>query len=307
MELVSIVTMTYKSFKGLRKTMDSVLSQDYPRVEYIIADDGSPDFDARKVQDYILKHKGENVENVIVFRNEENVGTVKNLNRAYQMASGSVVMPLSCGDFFLEKDVVSRIMRRFSGMEINALVTRRVAIDQSAGKTYYIPDTRSAEKLIRMESDHVKQYRSYITNRLYDAASGSVLSIRRSRLEEMGWFDESYRLLEDSPFFLKFLREEPVHCAMDITGIGYPLTGVSGKVKNPLLVEDDIRVILVEKQKGKELLDPLTGAWVQNEYERTAADTMKGKLAACVRHPAGFAMYAGGEVLRRIRDRIISG
>ena len=41
---VTIFTPTYKRFDTLYKTIQSVLEQDYSNIEYIISDDGSPDF-----------------------------------------------------------------------------------------------------------------------------------------------------------------------------------------------------------------------------------------------------------------------
>src|SRR5436309_11238570 len=39
--LVSIVTPTYNQSSFLRETIESVLEQDYPRIEHIVIDDGS--------------------------------------------------------------------------------------------------------------------------------------------------------------------------------------------------------------------------------------------------------------------------
>ena len=48
--VVTIITMTYKSFSGLKNTVNSVLSQNYRNIEYIISDDGSDSFPKDDIQ-----------------------------------------------------------------------------------------------------------------------------------------------------------------------------------------------------------------------------------------------------------------
>ena len=40
---VSIITVTYNSEKSLQRSIDSVISQDYPNIEHILIDGGSTD------------------------------------------------------------------------------------------------------------------------------------------------------------------------------------------------------------------------------------------------------------------------
>ncbi len=41
--LVSIITPTYNRADLLPETIESILSQDYPQIEYLVLDDGSSD------------------------------------------------------------------------------------------------------------------------------------------------------------------------------------------------------------------------------------------------------------------------
>jgi glycosyltransferase involved in cell wall biosynthesis len=50
--LVTVVTPAFNHGHFIRATIESVLSQDYPNVEYIIMDGGSTDCTASVVKDY---------------------------------------------------------------------------------------------------------------------------------------------------------------------------------------------------------------------------------------------------------------
>ena len=78
--LVSCVVTCYKKVPYLIEAIDSVLMQDYPRIELLVTDDGTVDFPSEEISNYIEKKKGPGIERYVVFHHEVNVGTVKNMN-----------------------------------------------------------------------------------------------------------------------------------------------------------------------------------------------------------------------------------
>ena len=55
--LVSVGVLVYKNFHYIKDVINSILEQDYPNIELIISDDGSPDFCAKEIENYIYGHK----------------------------------------------------------------------------------------------------------------------------------------------------------------------------------------------------------------------------------------------------------
>lgn len=98
--LVTIVTPAYNQADYLADTIESVLAQDYPHLEYIVLDDGSTDstFDVLKA-----------FEGRIRYERHENMGQANTLNKGWSMAKGSLIGYLSSDDL-LEVGAISQLV-----------------------------------------------------------------------------------------------------------------------------------------------------------------------------------------------------
>ena len=93
--------------------IDSVLKQDYPNIELIIADDGSKDFNKEKVREYINKKKHNNIQNIIFTGKGKNVGTVKNTNQVLKVANGKYISFFAADDELSNSKVISNYVDSF--------------------------------------------------------------------------------------------------------------------------------------------------------------------------------------------------
>ena len=64
--LWSVLVFCYQNQNKLFGMLDSIFRQDYPRIQLIVSDDGSRDFDAEAVRSYIEENRGGNITDVIV-------------------------------------------------------------------------------------------------------------------------------------------------------------------------------------------------------------------------------------------------
>lgn len=87
--LVSIVTPAYNQAEYLSETIESVLAQDYPNVEYVVLDDGSTDATPEILKKY---------SNKIRWERHENMGQARTLNKGWEMSTGTIIGYLSSDD-----------------------------------------------------------------------------------------------------------------------------------------------------------------------------------------------------------------
>jgi len=283
--LVTIVTASYKKFDRIFDTIKSVIRQDYNNIEYIIADDGSPNFPQKEIEDYLRENASDL--DYKIYHSEVNKGTVKNLNHAFKNSKGDYVFPLSCGDEFFSNDVVCRIVDRFSTTNAKLIVTTRLFHNNYKPicllPHYY--DRNTIEKL----NTNQKQYEAFVTGRHYNFFSGSAMYYSRCILDEMDYFDEQYLLLEDAPFVAKYLQRYPFLYAFEIISIWYEYGGCStGVQKNSFLLKDQKRHIINNILSHSNIVTPKKEKIINFRIKYAECNSKLEKIKLFASHPITY-------------------
>ncbi|MEN6471864.1 MAG: glycosyltransferase [Clostridiaceae bacterium] len=226
--LVSCVILTYNHFEHLFQTLDSVFMQEYPNIELILLDDGSKDFPAESIKNYIEKRKGPNICGYKVRQQHLNVGTVKNLNTALRLACGEYIMDIGCGDCFYEPNTFSKVVNRLEVTGWDMVSCRRLRCsEEDLSPLGYMPEDRDLQVIEQLNTPE-RQYRAFVSGKYFNMASGSSVYRTKKHLNMHGYYDEDYRLWEDGPFYTRYTREgNLIHTAYDIISIKYRDGGIS--------------------------------------------------------------------------------
>jgi glycosyltransferase involved in cell wall biosynthesis len=125
--LISIITISYQAQDYLRRTIDSILAQDYAKIEYIIIDGQSTDGTISIIEEYegIFKSKA------IAFRwiSEPDKGIYDAMNKGLQMATGDYIWFMNAGDKISGSNCIESIYNSISAHSIGNISSVAETLD----------------------------------------------------------------------------------------------------------------------------------------------------------------------------------
>lgn len=182
---ISIITATYNSDTTVRDTIESVLSQTYNAIEYIIVDGGSKDDTMNIVREYVPKFGGR-----MRYVSEFDKGIYDAMNKGIRLATGDVVGILNSDDFFTSNDVVEHVVSILSDSNIDGIF----------GDVHYVRGY-NLNKCVRYYSS--KNFRRWQMRFGFMPAHPSFYC-RRDVYNRFGNFDISIPLSSDFECLLRF-------------------------------------------------------------------------------------------------------
>lgn len=186
---ISIITPSYNQGRFIEQTIQSVLSQNYCNLEYIVMDAGSTDQTLSILKKY-EKH--------LKWFSKKDNGQTNAINNGIKLAKGDIVAYINSDDYYLP-GVFNRMARNF---EKNKKVMWLTG-------DYEIID----EKNKRIQSYVVwykKLLRRYLSYPLLSFANSIIQPStfwRKSIHDDIGYFNESYRYCFDYDMWLRMYKK----------------------------------------------------------------------------------------------------
>jgi glycosyltransferase involved in cell wall biosynthesis len=103
--LVTIVAVCYNQEKYVCDTLNSVLNQTYPNIQFIIADDGSSDQSKQLISQWMAQY----CPDAIFLNHPVNQGVTKNLNSALPYIKGDFYQFIGCEDNMLPRKIETQV------------------------------------------------------------------------------------------------------------------------------------------------------------------------------------------------------
>lgn len=179
---ISIITPSFNQGKYIEQTINSILDQNYPNLEYIIIDGGSTDNSIEIIKKY-EKH-------LTYWISEPDKGQSDAINKGLKIATGDVVNWLNSDDYY-EKSTIKFISEKFQDPTVKVvcaksrLFNEKETVGNSPGTDWY-PD--NLEKTIGWA--RIDQPETFF---------------RKSAFDKVGYLNTSLRYLMDREWWIRYL------------------------------------------------------------------------------------------------------
>lgn len=195
--LVSVIIPTYGRACFLDKSIDSVLGQTYPEIEILVVDDNNPGSESRaETSATMSRYEGD--PRVRYIRHKENRNGSAARNTGWRASSGKYLAYLDDDDVFLPE-------------KISKCVETLEALDESYGVCYSAfiikKPNGTAEKSGETRSGNC--YLQALMRTFFIGAS-SNLFLKKSVVDEIGGFDESFQRNQDIEFLARALENHKI-------------------------------------------------------------------------------------------------
>ena len=178
---LSVVTVSYNASKSIRRTIDSVLSQSWTNIDYVVVDGGSTDGTREILESYGPRLR---------FVSEPDRGIYDAMNKGIALARGDWIHILNADDWYADSSALARAVPH---------------LDE--GRATYFDMLRVYE-----DGHTVLQSRSVARWMLYVSAflPHPGLIVSRAQYDAIGPFDTTLKIAADHDFIMRLTRRYPI-------------------------------------------------------------------------------------------------
>lgn len=188
--LVSVVIPTYNRPIYLKRCIDSVLSQTYSNIEIIVVDDNNPETEARRETESVI-NEFTATKNIKYLQHEKNRNGSAARNTGWKASRGQYIT-------FIDDDDVIDITK----IEKQVLCLENLDLTWGACYTGYQLLKQNGKNQISSEKRFGDCYVDALMKTMF-MGSGSNLLLRKSVVDEVNGYDESFQRNQDIEFLAR--------------------------------------------------------------------------------------------------------
>lgn len=185
---ISVITVCYNAADTVLPAIQSVLQQDYGKVEYIMIDGGSTDGSQNIIQPFAKE--------LAYFVSEPDKGLYHALNKGLAKATGDIVAILHADDFYAHNRVLSRVAAGFRKFKVDALYMDLQYVNR-----------KNPTKVVRQWRSGKFSRRKFLHGWMPPHPS---LFIKKEVYDTYGYFNTLFRSAADYEFIIRTLFKNKI-------------------------------------------------------------------------------------------------
>jgi len=215
---VSIITINYNNAYGLKSTIDSVLSQSYSNIEYIVVDGGSTDNSKEVIKN--------NANRLYYWVSEKDSGVYEAMNKGITVSNGEYLLFLNSGDIFVDSEVVSKAVNN-PDFNADLVYGNLLVVNEKQKREWIAPDKLNFSLFFESTIPHPATF------------------IKKSLFDQVGYFDQDLKIVSDWKFFLMAVcRYNCTYRHIDLLISIFKEDGICSKPENFVNIELERQKVL---------------------------------------------------------------
>ncbi len=258
--LVTIITVCWNSAKTIEQTFQSVRSQTYSNIEYIVVDGGSTD----GTVEILKEHEGF----IDYYVSESDKGLYYAMNKGVELAQGDYILILNSDDWYTPDCVEALVEAR-----------AKTRADFVSGLANYVD---SAGKFLRLQPSFSFNGNIYFMMPLRH----ETMLLSRDIYNRVGPYDSSFRVISDRDFTTRLYEMGHTHHEIPRALMNFRDTGISSvnidglraersliiKKNFPFLKPADVEALAFIEQLEPNQLEEMVANYEQPKLSYAAAD-----------------------------------
>jgi glycosyltransferase involved in cell wall biosynthesis len=217
---ISLITVTYNSDATFQDTINSVNTQNYPDIEYVVVDGAS--------KDNTLNIIKANESKISKWMSEPDKGIYDAMNKGIKMVTGEIVGIINSDDFYHNSTIISSVAKAFEDENVDAVFGDLIFVDPN-----------NLSKVVRTYSS--KNWYPEKFARGFMPAHPTFF-VRRKYYEQFGLFKTDYKIAADYELLIRFLYVNKLRYKyLPLTMVTMRKGGVSSNgIKSNIILNDEI-------------------------------------------------------------------
>ena len=199
---ISVITINLNNLPGLKTTVESVINQDFPELEYLIIDGNSTDGSKGFIE--------ENQDKFYHWESEKDLGVYYAMNKGITKATGDYIIFLNSGDWFSHPDSLTKLIANSQGED---LVYGNLVIQEA-------------------NTTRIKKYPEKLNFRYFyfESLPHPACLIAKPLFDRYGLYDTSLKIVADWKFFLLVVtKHKCTYLYVDKVIANFNLEGISSQ------------------------------------------------------------------------------